>query len=180
MGRTGKFFAFEHYGIDPDMIVMAKGIASGMPISAVIAKDEVMQWNDGGHGSTFGGNPISCQAALATLRLLRGGLIENAGKVGAVLIEKLRGLAARHLLLGDVRGLGLMVGVEIVRDRETREPAPHEQERIIRRAFEMGLLTLPCGDSTIRLSPPLICSESDVDKAVAILDEVLTEIESEG
>jgi 4-aminobutyrate aminotransferase len=180
MGRTGKFFAFEHYGIDPDMIVMAKGIASGMPISAVIAKDEVMKWNDGSHGSTFGGNPVSCQAALATLRLLRGGLIENAGRVGAVLHGKLRGLAARHRLIGDVRGMGLMVGVEIVRDRETREPAPDEQERIIRRAFERGLLTLPCGTSTIRLSPPLICSDSDVDKAVSILDEVLGEVEKEG
>jgi 4-aminobutyrate aminotransferase len=180
MGRTGRFFAFEHYGIDPDMIVMAKGIASGMPISAVIARDEVMKWNDGSHGSTFGGNPVSCMAALATLRLLRGGLIENAGKVGAVLQEKLRGLMARHRSIGDVRGMGLMVGVEIVRDRDTREPAPHEQERIIRRAFERGLLTLPCGTSTIRLTPPLICSEADVDKAVSILDEVFTEIEREG
>jgi 4-aminobutyrate aminotransferase len=139
-----------------------------------------MKWNDGGHGSTFGGNPVSCVAALATLRLLRGGLIENAGRVGAQLLEKLRGLMSRHRLIGDVRGIGLMIGIEIVRDRDTREPAPSEQERIIRRAFERGLLTLPCGDSTIRLTPPLVCSDSDVDKAVSILDEVLTEIGSEG
>jgi 4-aminobutyrate aminotransferase len=180
MGRTGKFFAFEHYGIDPDMIILAKGIASGMPISALIARDEVMNWNNGSHGSTFGGNPVSCQAALATLRLLRGGLIENAGRVGAGLLAKLRGLMDRHPLIGDVRGMGLMIGIEIVSDRATRAPARPQQERIIRRAFERGLLTLPCGQSTIRLTPPLICSDSDVDKAVSILDEVFTEIEAEG
>lgn len=180
MGRTGKFFAFEHYGIDPDMIILAKGIASGMPISAVIARDEVMSWNNGSHGSTFGGNPVSCQAALATLRLLRGGLIENAGRVGAGLLAKLRGLMDRHPLIGDVRGMGLMIGIEIVSDRATRAPARPQQERIIRRAFERGLLTLPCGQSTIRLTPPLICTDSDVDKAVSILDEVFTEIEAEG
>src|SRR5207249_10272994 len=114
MGRTGRVFALERYGIETDMIILAKGIASGMPIAAVIARDEVMKWNDGGHGSTFGGNPVSCAAALATLRLLQDGLVENAGKVGAYLIEKLRELQKRHRLIGDVRGLGLMVGVEIV------------------------------------------------------------------
>jgi 4-aminobutyrate aminotransferase len=180
MGRTGKFFASEHYGLDPDIFILAKGIASGMPISAVIARDDVMKWNDGSHGSTFGGNPLSCQAALATLRLLRGGLIENAGKVGAGLLEKLRGLKDRHPLIGDVRGIGLMVGVEIVRDRDTHEPAPAVRERIVRGAYKKGLLTLPCGKSTIRLSPPLICTDSDADKAVAILDAVLTEIEAAG
>jgi 4-aminobutyrate aminotransferase len=176
MGRTGKLFASEHYGLDPDIFILAKGIASGLPISAVIARDEVMRWNDGSHGSTFGGNPLSCQAALATLRLLRGGLIENAGRVGAALLAKLRRLMSRHALVGDVRGIGLMIGIEIVKDRETREPAPEERERIVRRCFERGLLTLPCGKSTIRLSPPLICSDADADKAVSILDEVLTEI----
>jgi 4-aminobutyrate aminotransferase len=180
MGRTGRLFASEHFGLDPDIVLLAKGIASGMPISAVIARDEVMRWNDGSHGSTFGGNPLSCQAALATLRLLRGGLIENAGRVGAALLAKLRGLFDRHRLIGDVRGIGLMIGIEIVRDRATREPAAEERERIVRRAFERGLLTLPCGKSTIRLSPPLVCSESDADKAVSILDEVLTEIEADG
>jgi 4-aminobutyrate aminotransferase len=170
MGRTGRMFALEHYGIDPDMIILAKGIASGMPISAVIARDDVMKWNDGGHGSTFGGNPVSCAAALATLRLLQDGLIDNAGKVGAYLIEKLRGLQRRHRRIGDVRGLGLMIGLEVVRDPATREPAPAERTRVIEKAFEAGLLTLPCGASTIRLSPPLIASVPDADKAVAILD----------
>jgi 4-aminobutyrate aminotransferase len=170
MGRTGRMFALEHFGIDPDMIILAKGIASGMPISAVVARDEVMRWNDGGHGSTFGGNPVSCAAALATLRLLQDGLVENAGRVGARLIEALRGLQAKHRRIGDVRGLGLMAGLEVVEDRDTREPAPGARGRVIERAFERGLLTLPCGRSTIRLSPPLIAGASDVDKAVAILD----------
>jgi 4-aminobutyrate aminotransferase len=170
MGRTGKMFALEHYGIDPDMIILAKGIASGMPISAVIARDDVMKWNDGGHGSTFGGNPLSCAAALATLRLLQDGLVENAGKVGARLIEKLKGLQAKHPVIGDVRGRGLMVGVEIVRDPQGRAPAPEIRHRLIEVAFERGLLTLPCGASTIRLSPPLVARDSDVDRAVSILD----------
>ena len=170
MGRTGKMFALEHFGIDPDMIIMAKGIASGMPISAVIARDEVMRWNDGGHGSTFGGNPVSCAAALATLRLLQGGLVENAGRVGGRLIERLRALQAKHRRIGDVRGLGLMVGVEVVKDAASREPAPDDRGRVIEKAFERGLLTLPCGASTIRLSPPLVATDADADKAVAILD----------
>ncbi len=180
MGRTGKLFASEHYGLDPDIFILAKGIASGMPISAVIARDEVMQWNDGSHGSTFGGNPLSCQAALATLRLLRGGLIENAGQVGERLLKKLGSLMDKHSLIGDVRGIGLMIGIEIVRNRDTKEPASKEREQIVRRAFEKGLLTLPCGKSTIRLSPPLVCTDSDADKAVAILDEVLTEVSAAG
>ncbi len=170
MGRTGKMFALEHYGIDPDMIILAKGIGSGMPISAVIARDSVMKWNDGGHGSTFGGNPVSCASALATLRLLQGGLVDNAGKVGRHLIEKLKGLQQKHRLIGDVRGIGLMVGIELVKDRATREPAPHERHQVIVSSFERGLLILPCGSSTIRLSPPLIASAADVDKAVDILD----------
>lgn len=170
MGRTGRMFAFEHYGIDPDMILLAKGIASGMPISAVIARDDVMRWNDGGHGSTFGGNPLSCASALATLRLLQDGLIENAASSGTRLLEGLRTLQRKHRLIGDVRGLGLMVGVEIVKDPATRQPAPRERHRVIEAAFKRGLLTLPCGASTIRLSPPLIARDSDIDKAVAILD----------
>jgi len=177
MGRTGKMFALEHYGLDPDVIVLAKGIASGMPISAVIARDDVMKWNDGGHGSTFGGNPVSCAAALATLKLLRGGLVENAGRVGARLIDRLRTMMRTHPLIGDVRGLGLMVGVEVVRDRATREAAPKERHEIIVKAFERGLLMLPCGASTIRLSPPLIASDADVDKAVGILDAAFADVE---
>jgi len=176
MGRTGKMFALEHYGIDPDMIILAKGIASGMPISAVIAREDVMKWNDGGHGSTFGGNPVSCASALATLRLLEGGLMQNAGKVGAYLTEKLKGLQAKHPRIGDVRGLGLMVGVEVVKDRASRTPDAQARNEVIERAFEAGLLTLPCGASTIRLSPPLVITNSDVDKAVAILDAAFAHV----
>ncbi len=177
MGRTGRMFALEHYGIEPDMIILAKGIASGMPIAAVIARDDVMQWNNGGHGSTFGGNPVSCASALATLRLLQNGLVENAGRVGSYLIAKLKALQAKHRLIGDVRGLGLMVGIEVVKDPETREPAPRDRAAVIEKAFERGLLTLPCGASTIRLSPPLIVREADVDKAVAILDAAFASVE---
>ncbi len=176
MGRTGRMFALEHYGIDPDMILLAKGIASGMPLSAVIARDDVMKWNDGGHGSTFGGNPVSCAAALATLRLLQDGLVANAARTGARLSEKLKALQKKHRLIGDVRGIGLMVGLEVVEDPDTRRPAPRERDKAIHLAFERGLLTLPCGASTIRLSPPLIVGDSDVDKAVAILDAAFTAV----
>jgi 4-aminobutyrate aminotransferase len=176
MGRTGRMFALEHYGIEPDMIILAKGIASGMPISAVIARDDVMKWNDGGHGSTFGGNPVSCAAALATLRLLQDGLVENAGKVGGHLMARLKALQSKHRRIGDVRGLGLMVGIEVVKDPGTREPAPRERDAVIEKAFELGLLTLPCGASTIRLSPPLIIREADADKAAAILDAAFSTV----
>ncbi len=176
MGRTGRMFALEHFGIDPDMIILAKGIASGMPISAVIARDDVMKWNDGGHGSTFGGNPVSCAAALATIRLLENGLIDNAGRVGTRLLTGLRDLQRKHPRIGDVRGLGLMVGIEVVRSRENREPAGDDRTAVIHKAFERGLLTLPCGASTIRLSPPLVASESDVDKAVDILDASFSDL----
>jgi 4-aminobutyrate aminotransferase len=170
MGRTGKMFALEHYGLDPDMIILAKGIASGMPLSAVIARKDVMQWNNGGHGSTFGGNPVSCAAAIATLNLLESGLTENAGVVGARLLSRLGELQRKHKAIGDVRGVGLMVGIEVVKDRQSRTASPETRDHVIHRAFERGLLTLPCGASTIRLSPPLIASDEDVDKAVAILD----------
>lgn len=171
MGRTGKMFALEHYGLEPDMIILAKGIASGMPLSAVIAHEDVMRWNDGGHGSTFGGNPVSCAAAIATLNLLEGGLTENAGRVGGRLLTRLGDLRNKHRAIGDVRGVGLMVGIEVVKDRDSRAASPETRDHVIHRAFERGLLTLPCGASTIRLSPPLIASDEDVDKAVAILDE---------
>ena len=179
MGRTGRMFALEHYGIDPDMIILAKGIASGMPLSAVLARDDVMKWNDGGHGSTFGGNPVSCAAALATLRLIENGLMKNAARSGERLMKGLRKLQKKHSRIGDVRGLGLMVGIEVVKDRGNREPAPAERTEVIHLAFERGLLTLPCGSSTIRLSPPLIASESDIDKAIEILDQSFAELSQE-
>jgi 4-aminobutyrate aminotransferase len=173
MGRTGRLFASEHFGLEPDIVTLAKGIASGMPLGALLARDDVMRWNDGGHGSTFGGNPVSVAAALATLKLLEGGLIDNAARVGERLIGRLRERLARHPVLGDVRGLGLMIGVEIVRDRESRAPAPDLRERILQEAFRRGLLLLGCGKSTIRLAPPLTIDEEDAETAVALLDDAI-------
>jgi 4-aminobutyrate aminotransferase len=173
MGRTGRMFASEHFGLEPDMITVAKGIASGMPLGALIARDEVMRWESGGHGSTFGGNPVSIAAGLATLRLLEEGLIANAERVGRVLMTALRERLGGHAVVGDVRGLGLMVGVEIVRDRFRREPAPDLRERILEEAFKRGLLLLGCGRSTIRLAPPLIVDEEDAATAARILEEAV-------
>jgi 4-aminobutyrate aminotransferase len=171
MGRTGRLFASEHFGLEPDIVTLAKGIASGMPLGALLARDEVMQWSSGGHGSTFGGNPVSVAAALATLRLLEGGLVENAAATGGALLETLRSRLGSHPRVGDVRGLGLMIGVEIVEDRATREPAPDRRERILEEAFRRGLLLLGCGKSTIRLSPPLVIDREDADLAAGILEE---------
>jgi 4-aminobutyrate aminotransferase len=171
MGRTGRFFASEHFGLEPDIVTLAKGIASGMPLGALLARDEVMQWNDGGHGSTFGGNPVSVAAALATFRLLEGGLVENAAEVGAHLLGALRSRLAPSDVIGDIRGLGLMIGVEVVKDRAGREPAPELRERILEEAFRRGLLLLGCGKSTIRLAPPLVIDREDAEIAAALLTE---------
>jgi 4-aminobutyrate aminotransferase len=171
MGRTGRLFASEHFGLEPDIVTLAKGIASGLPLGALLATDEVMRWASGGHGSTFGGNPVSVAAALATLKLLEGGLVGNAAAVGDHLQGLLRSRLARHPVVGDIRGLGLMIGVEIVRDAATRQPAPETRERILEEAFRRGLLLLGCGKSTIRLAPPLIVDRDDAERAVSILDE---------
>jgi 4-aminobutyrate aminotransferase len=173
MGRTGRMFASEHFGLEPDMITLAKGIASGLPLGALVAKDDVMRWESGGHGSTFGGNPVAVAAGLATLRLLEEGLIANADRVGRVLMSALRERLGGHAVVGDVRGLGLMIGVEIVRDRFRREPAPELRERILAEAFQRGLLLLGCGRSTIRLAPPLIVDEEDAATAARILEEAV-------
>jgi len=173
MGRTGRMFASEHFGLEPDMITLAKGIASGLPLGALIAKDDVMRWESGGHGSTFGGNPVAVAAGLATLRLLEEGLIANADRVGRVLMTALRDRLGGHAVVGDVRGLGLMIGVEIVRDRFRREPAPELRARILEEAFKRGLLLLGCGRSTIRLAPPLVVDEEDAATAARILEEAV-------
>jgi 4-aminobutyrate aminotransferase len=173
MGRTGRLFASEHFGLEPDIVTLAKGIASGMPLGALLARDEVMQWSSGGHGSTFGGNPVSVAAALATLRLLEGGLVANAARVGERLLGRLRSQLLRHEAVGEVRGLGLMIGVEIVKDRASRAAAPERRERILQEAFRRGLLLLGCGKSTIRLAPPLLVDEEDADVAARLLDEAI-------
>jgi 4-aminobutyrate aminotransferase len=173
MGRTGRFFASEHFGLEPDVLITAKGIASGMPLGALIARDDVMRWSSGGHGSTFGGNPVSVAAALATFKLLEDGLVENAARVGEGLIGSLRARLSRHDVVGDVRGLGLMIGVEIVTDRASRRAAPELREKILEEAFRRGLLLLGCGKSTIRLAPPLIVDAEDAEIAALLLDEAV-------
>jgi 4-aminobutyrate aminotransferase len=176
MGRTGKLFASEHFDLKPDIIVLAKGIASGMPLAAIVAGDKLLQWSSGGHGSTYGGNAVSCAAALATLDLLQEGLTANAAKVGAHLLGRLQELKAKHQVIGDARGLGLMLAIDLVKDRETRAPAKDLVDPILKAAFERGLLLLGCGESSIRLAPPLIVTEEEADVAGRILDEALATV----
>lgn len=175
-GRTGKMFACEHFELEPDILVLGKGIASGMPLSAVVASDELMHWRSGGHGSTFGGNPVSCEAALATIELLEEGLMDNAAKIGDYLKSRLQGLMEKHACIGDVRGLGLMLAVDLVKDRESREPDGELLEKVLYSAFEKGVAFLGCGASSVRIAPPLIITESEADIAVDILDQVLAEV----
>ena len=178
MGRTGKMFAIEHWDVEPDIITCAKGIASGLPLGAMIARADLMDWEPGSHANTFGGNPLACMAALETLRLLEEGLLQNAALVGDYLIAKLKELSRRFPLIGDVRGVGLMVGIELVRDRQTKDPAARERDQIIKQAFQKGLLLLGCGESGIRFSPPLIVTKNHVDIAVEILEKAFSSVSS--
>lgn len=173
MGRTGKMFASEHFDIIPDIITVAKGIASGLPLSATVASEKIMDWQPGSHASTFGGNPVSCQAALATIRLLEDGLIDNAARQGVYLINELKKLERAYPVIGDVRGLGLMLAVEVVKDKETKEYAPEVRDGIVQMAFSKGLLLLGCGRSAIRFCPPLILTKNDADIALSIFEECL-------
>jgi 4-aminobutyrate aminotransferase len=177
MGRTGKWWASEHAGIEPDILCTAKGIASGMPLAATIARASVMNWKPGAHASTFGGNPVCIAAAMATMDLLEGGLIENARRMGEYLFAKLGGWRERFSIVGDVRGLGLMIGIEIVRDQKTKEKAPELRSLIVKRAFEKGLLVLGAGENTVRVSPALVIDEEQADFAVRALEECLKEVE---
>jgi 4-aminobutyrate aminotransferase len=176
LGRTGKMFAVEHFGVEPDILVVAKGIASGLPMGLTVARGDVMDWPSGAHSNTFGGNPVASAAALATLKLIRAGLVENAAVVGQYLLGKLAALAERHQLVGDVRGRGLMIGVELVRNRRTKERATTERDALVMAAFRRGLLVLGAGANVIRLSPPLVLTTEQADTAARILDESLSEI----
>jgi 4-aminobutyrate aminotransferase len=176
MGRTGTMFAMEHFDVEPDIIAVAKGIASGMPLGAMIAKAEIMDWEAGSHASTFGGNPVSCQAALATIQLLEEELMKNAEVQGKRMLEQLRQMQTDYECMGDVRGLGLMIAVELVKDRETKERADDWRNAIIAKAFEKGLLLLGCGENTIRFCPALTVSEEEVDVCLAIFEETLREV----
>jgi 4-aminobutyrate aminotransferase len=177
MGRTGKMMAIEHWDVTPDIFALAKGIASGMPLGAMVAQSQVMDWVRGSHASTFGGNPISCQAALATIDLLEEGLIQNAAVQGEYLLKNLRDLQEQFRLIGDVRGKGLMIGIEMVRDRKTKEKAIEERNAVIQGCFEKGLLILGCGENVIRFSPPLIITRKEADVGLSILEEVLKKVE---
>ena len=178
-GRTGKWWAIEHSGVEPDIVCMAKGIASGMPLGVCMSKAEIMDWVPGSHASTFGGNPVSIAAALATIDILQRGAIDNAGKVGGKMLERLHGWKDTHAMVGDVRGRGLMIGIELVKDKTTREPATALRNRVEMLAFEKGLMILGCGETSIRLCPPLVTTEEEAMVALDILEEVLTQVETE-
>jgi len=179
MGRTGKWFAIEHWGVVPDIVCMAKGIASGLPLGAMIARADLMTWPPGAHGNTFGGNPIACAAALETIRLVEEGLMDNAAKMGRYFLDHLDRIKDEHPSIGDIRGKGLMIGIELVKDKATREPAPELRDEVIQRAFQKGLLVLGCGPSTARFMPALNISQDIVDEGLAIFKEALTEVEKE-
>ncbi len=176
MGRTGRMFAIEHFGVQPDIVTVAKGVASGMPLGVTTARAEVMSWPPGAHASTFGGNPVSCAAAMATVDLLRGSLMRNAAEVGDYLQDGLLALMDKHPLIGDVRGRGLMIGIELVRDRQTKERATTERDRVVDACFARGLLILGAGRNALRLSPPLVLTKAQADVAIKILDEALTDV----
>ena len=173
MGRTGKMWASDHFDFVPDILAVAKGIASGMPLGATIARADLMTWPPGAHASTFGGNPVCCAAALETIALLEEELLANAAGMGAYIMDRLKTWPARFANVGDVRGLGLMIGIELVRDRETREKAPELRERVLDMAFQRGLLVLGAGENNIRLCPPLVITRDQCDFALNTLEECL-------
>jgi len=179
MGRTGKWWAIEHFGIEPDIVTAAKGIASGMPLGACIARQSVMDWERGSHGNTYGGNPLVCAAALATIELIQDEYLANAAEVGQYTMDALEEIQARHPSIGDVRGKGLMIGVEFVNDRKSKEPAKQLADRVGELAFERGLLTLGCGKSVIRIAPALSITKTEVDEGLKIFEEAVTLAEKE-
>ena len=177
MGRTGKWWACEYAGIEPDILCTAKGIASGMPLSAMIARRSVMNWTPGAHASTFGGNPVCIAASLATIRLLEKEYIANAARMGEFIMRNTADWHQRHKIVGDIRGRGLMIGIEVVRDQKRKEKAPDLRNQIVQKAFHKGLLVLGSGDTTCRVCPPLLIDEEQAEFAIRTLDEVITEVE---
>ncbi len=178
-GRTGKWWAIEHTGVQPDIVCTAKGIASGMPLGVCMARAEIMDWVPGSHASTFGGNPVSIAAALATMDILEREGIANAARIGGEILARLREWPAKHPIVGDVRGRGLMIGIEIVKDQASREVAGGWRDRIVDLAFERGLLILGCGETSIRLAPPLIVNTHEAEIALDILEECISRVEDE-
>lgn len=179
MARTGKWWAIEHTGVEPDIVCTAKGIASGIPLGGIIARESVMDWPAGAHGNTYGGNPIACAAALATIDVLENGGMANAAEQGAYMMARFREMADRHPSMGDVRGRGLMIGVELVKDKTTMEIAPDLRNRVVQIAFEHGLLLMGAGVNTMRIIPPLVVTRDLVDEGLDIFDYALTLAEEE-
>jgi 4-aminobutyrate aminotransferase len=177
MGRTGRMWACDHSGVVPDILTTAKGIASGLPLGVTVARADLMDWGPGAHASTFGGNPVSCAAALETIRLLQTRYISNAAQMGAYMMEHMAGWRDKHRKVGDIRGKGLMIGIELVKSQQTRQPDPEARNRVIVRAFEHGLLLLGCGESTVRLMPPLIVDRDQADFALDVLDRCIAEVD---
>jgi 4-aminobutyrate aminotransferase len=177
-GRTGAWWAVQHSGVEPDIVTSAKGIASGMPLSVCMSKAHIMDWPPGSHASTFGGNPVCIAAAIATMDVLERGAIANAREVGGHMLERMRAWTAKHRIVGDVRGRGLMIGIEIVRDQASKIQASPERDAIIKLAFERGLLCLGAGPNTIRLSPPLIVSREQADIAMDLLEACIGTVEA--
>lgn len=174
-GRTGKMFAIEHWGVEPDIICLAKGIASGIPMGAMVAKESLHKWETGSHANTFGGNPLSIVASLKTIKLLEDGLVENAKTQGDYLHKKLESLGPKYKFIGEHRGLGLMQALEIVKDKKTKKADREHCDGIVKKCFENGLLLLECGDSTIRFIPALTVTRKETDTAIEILESVLND-----
>jgi 4-aminobutyrate aminotransferase len=180
MGRTGKWFAIEHWGVEPDIVCTSKALASGLPLGATIAKAKVMDWVPGSHASTFGGNPLSCVAAGAVIDVIKEEkLLENATKQGAYIMKRLTELKEKSEIVGDVRGKGLMIGMEIVEDKESKKPAPQKVSEIMMRSWKRGINVITCGASTIRIAPPLVITRELVDSSLDIIEDVTKEVEKE-
>ncbi len=177
MGRTGRMWACEHFGVVPDILITSKGLASGLPLGVMVARADLMTWGPGAHASTFGGNPVACAAALETVRLLEEKYIANAARMGEYILARLAGWPEKHRAVGEIRGKGLMIGIELVKSRKTREPDPEARAKVVERAFEHGLLILGCGESTVRLMPPLIVERDQADFALDVLDRCISEVE---
>ena len=176
MGRTGRMFAADHIDLKADIVTIAKGIASGLPLGVACARAEIMSWPPGAHASTFGGNPVACAAANTTIRLLKEGLVANAKAVGDHLFAGLETLKGKHPLIGDVRGRGLMIGIELVKDRQTKARATEERNALVQAVFQRGVLILGAGRNAIRLAPPLVLTKEQADSVLRVLDDALTEV----
>ncbi|NIM97061.1 MAG: acetyl ornithine aminotransferase family protein [candidate division Zixibacteria bacterium] len=178
MGKTGRMFAMEHWNVTADIVVIAKALASGMPLGACVASRKLMSWEPGSHSTTFGGNPIACAAGLVTIELLENGLMRNATKMGNYIMKHLKQMMKRYAIMGDVRGKGLMIGIEFVQNRKTKEPAPEMTEQIAQECFRNGLMLLTCGKNVIRFIPPLIISQHTADQALDVFEKAVKKFNS--